>query len=40
MNKNFQKKIEKIRNSVIGEHTPFITPYGVRRITYCDFTAR
>eukprot|EP00736_Rhodelphis_marinus_P002512 Rmarinus@m.27048 len=28
-----------LRSAIIGEGTPFITPFGVRRLVYCDYTA-
>ncbi len=31
--------IERIRDSVIGSDTAFETPFGVRRVTYADYTA-
>ena len=34
-----EQLIEKIRSSVIGSDTAILTPYGVRRVTYADYTA-
>lgn len=31
--------IEKIRDSVIGKDTAVMTPFGLRRVTYADYTA-
>jgi selenocysteine lyase/cysteine desulfurase len=31
--------VEKIRNSVIGRDTAVETPFGLRRVTYADYTA-
>jgi selenocysteine lyase/cysteine desulfurase len=31
--------IESVRSSVIGADTAILTPYGVRRVTYTDYTA-
>lgn len=32
--------IDEIRKSVIGDNQPFIGPFGLMRVTYCDYTAR
>lgn len=34
-----ERLIETIRSSVIGRDTAILTPYGVRRVTYADYTA-
>ncbi|HKX74241.1 MAG TPA: aminotransferase class V-fold PLP-dependent enzyme [Acidimicrobiia bacterium] len=34
-----ERLIEAIRSSVIGADTAIVTPYGVRRVTYADYTA-
>ncbi|MGF1668525.1 MAG: aminotransferase class V-fold PLP-dependent enzyme [Acidimicrobiia bacterium] len=31
--------VDTIRDSVIGSDTAMVTPYGVRRVTYADYTA-
>lgn len=31
--------VEKIRESVIGRDTAVVTPFGLRRVTYADYTA-
>ena len=37
--KSPQKLIETIRESIIGHDTALEMPYGMRRITYADYTA-
>ncbi|MBW3552831.1 MAG: aminotransferase class V-fold PLP-dependent enzyme [Gemmatimonadetes bacterium] len=39
MNRSSQHLIELVRTSVIGAEEAIETPYGVRRITYADYTA-
>ncbi|HUO46969.1 MAG TPA: aminotransferase class V-fold PLP-dependent enzyme [Acidimicrobiia bacterium] len=36
---SMERLIEKIRSSVIGSDSAILTPYGVRRVTYADYTA-
>lgn len=31
--------LEHIANSEIGNNEPFISPFGTRRVVYCDYTA-
>ena len=31
--------LDEVRNAVIGQNFMFQTPYGMRMLTYCDYTA-
>ena len=39
MERKPSKLIETIRESIIGNDTAIEVPYGIRRITYADYTA-